>query len=389
MGVSEIFYAELWEQLRDNPENASLPRWLREERREKGRDFSGETLEGLLGLLADRNRKLQLDSESQAWLYGLGERAGALPAPRGGVYTPRDRKLYKRLLSAFTGHPDAVSPEELEKLRGLVLEASVRQEAWEFLSNAGFLRPRQAAEHDLDNPESFAEDDGEDGMPRRKPRRNDRVLGMLDRWCSETGRTLGQPGTGSPASPASTGLASREDWHAMWQALQRTPGEPEIILPVRADPVTGIGLYLVGIGNFRDPELKRQMRKDWPGKPFKCLFVCFGPSEFEDETDFVSGKPGKKLAYGARLSMHPLQGITSYCVTLEDGEALFAYLLRQETAAFGYFRTANLSAPAGTPDSLKIFFDPGVEAQQPRPTAEEGRRAAQEDAARWAQKGKG
>ena len=389
MGISEIFYAELWEQLRDQPENAALPRWLLEERRRKGQDFSGVPLEGLLGLLADRNRKLQLDQAGRAWLYGLGERAGALPASGGVTCTPRGRKLYRRLLSAFTGHSGAVSPDELEKLRGLVLEASVRQEAWEFLANAGFPRPRPAAEHDPDDPESFADDDG-DSPTRRKPRRNDRVLGLLDRWCSETGRTLSQPGRGASPGTAASGPGSREDWNAMLQAFQRMPGEPEAILPVRADPVTGIGLYLVGTGNFRDPELKRQMRRDWPGKPLKCVFVCFGPSEFEDETGFVSGSPGKKLAYGARLSMHPLQGLATYCVTPEDGEALFEYLRRQEPTAFGYYRTANLNAPPGTPDALKVFFaDSDRPAPQPRPTPEEGRRAALEDNARWSRKGKG
>lgn len=391
--ISEKFYTELWYQLRYNQSTAFLLTWLRKERRAKGKDFSQATPEELLTLLAGRNHKLRLDAESRAWLCGLGERAGGTLEGWDAGHPPKGRKAYRALLRAFAGHPDALAPDELSRLRETVLDASVRQEAWEFLFNAGFDRPKAQEDPDLETtePDVWAEKAMQAGLAaenptrRKNPRREDRVLRMLEDWCAETGHTLrrgGMPDAGQ------AGAGTREDWQQMLLALQRMREPADLLLPVRIDPATGTGLYLVSLGQFQNEGLKKQIREE-TGIPVNCVFVCFGLDEFRDETETFQGGAGDKITAGASVVLSPLsspaaQGELPYCVTLEDGEAQLSYLLRREELAYQAFRLNNASAPPGTPDALKVYFSDPARKEEPETwetLAAEGRRESEREQA--------
>ena len=73
MGIREDFYTALGEQFIDDPSGSFLFHFLREERLRKKTDktFAQASLDELLGLLADRNQKLQLNEEDRTWILAL------------------------------------------------------------------------------------------------------------------------------------------------------------------------------------------------------------------------------------------------------------------------------------------------------------------------------
>lgn len=390
MRTSEKFYTALWNQFRITPSTSFLFRFLRQERIERQKredetkaigerrdfDFSHATLDTLLGYLADRNRNLQLDLDEadEEWLLSLCERLGG-PLERRGTRSTRAR--YKRLQEALRGHYGQVSGQELDKLRKWVLDAAAIQDAWTFFYDAGFCKKKKKLEKD----EEPGEETVEDTSPiRREPRRKDRVLGMLDAWCRETHHSLRWDGA------SGTGEAD-ENWRKacndMFLLLQRMEEPNSFILPVRVDPRTGIGLYMVGIDYFQN--LKARILKNLQVPKQNCVFLCFGPYAFYNFTDNGKTEAVEDIADNFYMNMLPVKIETEplICVTLEDGEALFDFIMKNEDLAYECFRMNNMIAPPGTPKLLQIYFDSVQEEGEKLPSrsqlAEEGRRESEKE----------
>lgn len=331
MGIREDFYTALGEQFIDDPSGSFLFHFLREERLRKKTDktFAQASLDELLGLLADRNQKLQLNEEDRTWILALGARAGGEKLREVLEYTRGDRGQYKRIQEALRGHPELVTEKERNKLRRIVLDAVVMQEARTFLYDAGFSM---------------------DQKELRPDRKENRMLKMLDAWCEDTGHSLCQKGASGPSALTAE---ERQAWNEMFQLLQKKP--TRIILPVRVDTRTGVGLYLVGALCFT--RKVRQMMKDPLNKKqtLNCVFVCLGPSDFYNDDDGIDDETDDKIANGFHLEMRPIKGYTIFGVTLEDGEKMFSYILNSQLAK-EFIRDWNDTAPQGTPKLLKIYF---------------------------------
>lgn len=352
MSIRRDFYADLRKKFLAGPSESYLFRYLLEERLADGKkeDFTHTPLEELLELLADRNQKLQLKEQDRRWLWALGARAGGgelwekLEATRG------NREQYKLILEALRGRPEVVTGQELDKLRRMVLEAAVMRDAWTFLYDAGFS-PKQPEE--------------------RPARKKDRLLEMLDGWCNETGRFLCQGG--ASGSGALTG-AERQAWNEMFLLLQNRKEPIEVMLPVRVDPRTGVGLYLVS-AKYLTAEVQRQLKQEHLPN---CIFMCLGPSYIPETERFESDDINEKIYNEFRLYMGPLMDDKAYCVTLEDGERMFSYIL-DSPLAYDFFCDLNATAPPGTPKMLLDYFRPAQQ-ESDRDLAGEGRRAFEQDA---------
>lgn len=348
MGIRREFYADLRKKFIAGPSESFLFRFLLKERLsdDKKEDFTHAPLGELLELLADRNQKLQLGEENRRWLWTLGMRTGGqklwekLESARG------DRAQYKLILDVLRDCPEAVTGHELNKLRGMVLDAVVMRDAWTFLYDAGFS-PKQPDEH-----------------PARK---KDRVLEMLDAWCNETGRSLCQGGVSGSGELTD---AERQAWNRMFRLLQNRKKPAEVILPVRVDPRTGIGLYLVST-KYLSIEVQRQLKRQ------NCIYMCLGPSYFPEIEKFRSSDINVKIYNEFRLYVGPLLDDKAYDVTLESGERMFSFIL-DSPLAYDFFCDQNLTAPPDTPKMLLDYFQP-AQRESTRELAAEGRAAFKRD----------
>lgn len=398
MRASETFYTTLWNQFRITPSTSFLFRFLRQERIERQKkedetkaigqrkdfDFSHATLDTLLGCLADRNLNLQLDLDEadKEWLLSLCERVGGAALRERLKDTRGCRTRYKLLQEALKGHSEKVTEQDLDKLRGWVLDAAVVQDAWTFFYDAGLCKKKKRQKAGKD--EEPGEETAEDISPNRHtPRRKDRVLGMLDAWCKETHHSLRWDG-------ASGFDEMDKDWRKacndMFLLLQRMEEPTSFILPVRVDPRTGIGLYMVGIDYFRNVKTNILERLEAPKQ--NCVFLCFGPYAFFNFTDHVKTEASEdideNIADNFYMNMLPVKTETEplFGVTLEDGEALFNYILKNEDLAYECFRVNNIIAPPGTPKLLQIYFD-SVQEEEKQPSqsqlVEEGRQESEKE----------
>lgn len=377
MSVSEIFFTELWNQLLTNQADSFLARVFRDEKKEA---FSRATLDKLLGLLADRNKNLQLEArletEYYEWLDRLRKNApDVLPPDLAAGHPQRGRAQYRRLREALKNHPEAVSESELQKLRGIVQDAAAVQDAWNFLYNSGFGRKKKCEEDKTTGEKTVKVTTLDRILPddkTRKIRKNDRMLRLLDEWCSETNHSLVWAGTAWEES--------RAEWKEMFRLLQGETGKrrDSLLLPVKIDPSTGIGLYLVGLKNFRNKKLVEQIRnKSRNGQTINYVFLCFGPTMFIDDTkEYEKEDFDFQLADGAYISLNPMMGEETYSVSLEDGEKRFSYLQKD----YSFFRGNNGSPPPGTPKGLHIYFEQEEQEKMDlQALADEGRKASEEE----------
>lgn len=349
MDIRKKFYSSLWEQFNDQPDTSFLFKFLRKKRQEAGKgkkDFAHASLDELLELLADRNQKLQsqLSKEDLMLLRELGGRVEGAKPPGMQTYTPGGGTQYKRLLEPLRGHSEVVSEAELDKLREMVLNAVVKRDAWTFLYNAGYSKKRKE-----DHPS----------------RKEDRMLEMLGVWCMDRGLDLFR--VGEAGSGALTG-EERQAWDDMFGVLQTMKKPENVILPVRVNPCTGVGLYLVSTIWFT-PDVRSTM-KALNGQPLNCVFVCLGTTYFP---------PDEEKGYDFELTMIPLpDDHLSWGVTLSDGEEMYESILASEKD-YEFFRGINDSAPPGTPDLLKRYFWQEEEEPDWKELVEEGRHASEQD----------
>ena len=381
MMVSEAFFTELWNQLLTDQADSFLARYLRKEKEEA---FSHATLDELLGFLADRNKKLQLEArleaEYQEWLDHLRERVpGLLPADGAAEHTRGGRVQYRLLREALKNHPEAVLESEVRRLRGIVQDAAAVQSAWTFLYNSGFCRSRKWVEDETTGQKTvkITLDRISPEDKTRKLRKEDRTFRMLDEWCRATNHYLAWAG------------ASREDWKEMFRLLQGETGKErnDLILPVKIDPNTGIGLYLVGLHQFTEKFIQQLRNRSGCGPALNYVFLCLGPSVFIDQTQTranIKKEFKSQFAEGISISLNPMMDENHnpypYCVTLKDGEELFSFLQKNERISYDFFCYNNESPPPGTPKALHIYFE--TEKMDLHALADEGRKASEEDAER-------
>lgn len=265
-----------------------------------------------LALLA-RNSKLHLEPQHRQLLWRWAESGGvSLEGIR------RNQQRYERLQEALeAGMLPSMGMERLTPLHEALLHCLLMADANTFLYDAGCPA--------LGGPVS-----------RRK---KDRVMDMLEAYCTENGLVLqAPPGPGGTAG----GLSKEEkaQYEAFFQTL-RTSSNRRVLVPLQLDPATGAGLYIIGKDYFRGTSLYRTIRG-------ACCYACLFWDDLTIERDYgVSFSCSADEAQLAEVCNFP---------HLEEALEWYHRTLQQEAPAL--FRASNGPPPENCPPALRRCFEP-------------------------------
>ena len=245
---------------------------------ERGEIGEAECLRRILRvLLKYKSQKLRIRAEDVRESLG---RCGRQLCGTGFDGFRQDRERYEALLRALEQGAGAagrlLSPREWGSLREELLKRALETEARTFLYDGGLPGVRG-------------------GPAPAGPRKKDRLLDMLDAYLREEPEALrhlfggsleevsgGVPGAGG--GPDRRGSLSREQRariEACYQAMKWSKQYLRVFLPIRIDPESGTGLFIVGRNHFSlsgRSGLKRELRGS-------CCYACFYPNDVRVEEE--------------------------------------------------------------------------------------------------------
>lgn len=285
MGVRETFYDDLRRDFEDNWKDSFLFRYLKEER-----------------LTRTGGEKVRLDVwdqlEDSYARYELGKLDGQ-------SYLEEALALSRRFRLGMSGElrslleREKTTESKLNAIHGRLLDSAVRRDAQTFLYDAG--------------------------------RKKDRNLALLDAYCESRGLTLNGGGSGGALT-----AAEQEQWERLF-ALLRKGKRRRCLLPIRVDPLTGAGLYIVGSAYYPEEMI-------WPEKlPQACYYACFYLDEAAAEGD---------ISLLFRSFQEELEAMCAL-PDLTEAERWYRAMLQEDGR--GFYR-CNGPAPAGCPEELKRYF---------------------------------
>lgn len=290
MGVRETFYDDLRWDFEDNWKGSFLFRYLKKER--LARAGGEKTRQDVWDLLEDNYARYEL---------GLLDGRG---------YLEETLNLSRRFRLGMSGElrslleREETTESELKAIHGRMLDAAVRRDAQTFLYDAG--------------------------------RKKDRNLALLDAYCESRGLTL----NGGGGSGGALTAAERERWERLF-ALLRKEKRRGCLLPIRVDPLTGAGLYIVGSAYYPEGMIWREK------SPQACYYACFYLDEAAAEGD---------ISLIFRSFQEELEAMCAL-PDLTEAERWYRAMLREDGR--GFYRR-NGPAPAGCPEELKRYFETGI-----------------------------
>jgi len=351
MGVREQFYDALREEFEDGRDTSFLCRYLAQERKSHPREDNyarlercfarlerGKTTQREYLLLAlevlQKNSRLVLNKDGGNSLLNYGHALGLFQDERW------DRNKCTALQGALEkGEPKASMPaEDVAALHRALLGAILRRDAQTFIYDVGH-------------------------------RKKDRDMAMLDAYCADKDLVL-VPAGDTGGSISSLSRQELEQWEALYKTLEREKRR-DVLLPIRIDPRSGAGLFLVGSAHC--PKDLRGERED------SCYYICFCPhtlSSKDEDTCLVS-----RIFLDESEEAEDLRPFPS----LEEAQKWYFWMLRQgdEDDEFrSIYRYYNKKAPQDCPEELLRYFKP-IKTQSPdrKSLPQEGKAACEQDTA--------
>lgn len=351
MGVREQFYGELRGEFENGWAGSFLCRYLAQERKAHPREDDYARLERCYALLERgkttqreylllalevllKNSRLVLGKDGGNSLLNYGRALGLFQGKRW------DRNKCTALRGALEkGEPKASMPvEDVSALHRALLGAILHRDAQTYL-------------YDADH------------------RKKDRDMALLDAYCADKDLVLVPAGdTGGSISPLSR--QELEQWEALYKTLELEKRR-DVLLPIRIDPRSGAGLFLVGSAHC--PKDLRGERED------SCYYVCFCPSTLSskgEDTCLVS-----RIFLDEPEEAEDLRPFPS----LEEAQKWYFQMLRQDEEDDEFrsiYRYYNKKAPQDCPEELLRYFKP-INTQSPdrKALAQEGKAAHDRDTA--------
>ena len=345
MGVREQFYGELRGEFENDWAASFLCRYLAQERKTHPREDDYARLERCYALLERgkttqreylllalevllKNSRLALGKGGKPLLdYGC-----ALGLFQGKRW---DRNKCTALQGALEkGEPKASMPaEDVSALHRSLLGAILHRDAQTFL-------------YDADH------------------RKKDRDMAMLDAYCADKDLVL-SPGGGSRGSARLT-RRELEQWEALLKLLRRQ-GRRRALIPIRIDPRSGAGLFIVGIGHYPDHLQKGRAA---------CYYACVCLDELFTEFG------------GVTLSFHAfaedLERSLGFPSLDEAQKWYYNELLQNTDTVMGIYQQHNGPIPKGCPKELELYFEPDEDSVEPESQddlLQEGMAACERDTA--------
>lgn len=348
MGVREQFYGELRGEFENGWAGSFLCRYLAQERKAHPREDDYARLERCYALLERgkttqreylllalevllKNSRLALSMDEDP-LLDYGRALGGEDFFRG---LRRDRDKYDALRGALEkGEPKAsMSAEEVQELHQALLGTILRRDAQTFL-------------YDADH------------------RKKDRDMAMLDAYCADKDLVLSPSGGGR----GSARLTRREleQWEALLKLLRREHRQGALI-PIRIDPRSGAGLFIVGIDLY--PEHLQKGRD-------ACYYACICLDDLSTELG--------DLTLEFRSSAEDLERSLGFPSLDEAQKWYYNELLQNTDTVMGTYQQHNGPIPKGCPKELELYFEPGEDSVEPESQddlPQEGKAALDRDTA--------
>jgi len=275
---------------------------------ERGQIRQEDCLKAVLRILL-KNSKLHIDKRSREILWALGRRLGG-----SGIFDGmrQDKQRYEALLRCLDGEEapaERLSREEWACVREDLLKRALELDAKAFLYDAGF-------------PISSGP---------IAPRKKDRLLDMLDAYCAENQLSLQRE------TPADQDLCGNERFDIFYKELKRSRNTG-ILLPVRIDPRSGVGLYIIGKKYYRDaPSVYRRIKGS-------CCYTFF----FLDDVPAEDGEVSLVYRMDEEVQDYP-----------NLDEALCWYSEKCRENGLRFFRAVNGPVPADCPEKFRAYFQGG------------------------------
>lgn len=318
MGIRADFYQALRQEFQDGQRASFLYRYLQRERRASPREDDYAHLERGFALyqagqasqrdylrlalaVLVKNGKLRLD-KGRDLLAEYGRALG------GGDFFQgkrRDRDRYQALLTALEKDVTPMEPQAVETLHREVLSAILIQDAQTYLYDAG--------------------------------RKKNRDMAIFEARCEEKELVL-VPRRGQGAGQGPLTAQELASWEALFAALRREKRR-KVLIPIRIDPQTGAGLFIVGIAYYPKKFQTSPQRKS-------CYYAYFYLDGYEAEDDV-------SLVY--RFIPEELEDLTGTLdfPSLAEAEQWYRHMLLED--AGGFFR-CNGAPPRGCPPELRRYF---------------------------------
>ncbi len=340
MGIRTDFYDALRQDFQDGQQASFLYRYLKRERQASPkeddyahlerryaqyqagqasqRDYLRLALEVLI-----KNGKLRLN-KGRTLLAEYGRTLGGADFFRG---KRRDRDKYRALLTALEGDVTPMKSRDVDVLHQELLSAILVRDAQTYLYDAG--------------------------------RKKNRDMAMLEALCEDKELVLAPRGAQGAAQGSLT-AAELEAWEALFAAL-RQDKKADVLIPIRIDPQTGAGLFIVGVHHY-----PKQFQTTLKNK--SCYYAYFYLDGVDSELDI-------SLVYRfVPEDLVDLAGTLDF-PSLAEAERWYHYMLREDA---GRCFRCNDDPPKGCPPELLRYFQPQESPEDD--LAQEGREAYSQDA---------
>lgn len=177
-------------------------------------------------------------------------------------------------------------------------------------------------------------------------RRKDRTLDLLD-YCLKNDPSFCPVPLAKPANDTS----GPAEWAVLFQALNRDRRAVQALVPLRLDPLTGAGLYIMGKNHFLDVE------SVYSAIQGSCCYACFCPDDLA-----VSGTAGLSFTHTAGPRELP-----DFC-GFSDLQKALDWFNEHRQEPLHYCRDLNGTPPPDCPPALRHCF------AAPLPSAEATRK---------------
>lgn len=343
MGLKERFYDELRTEFENGQRTSFLYRYLERERKDSPREDDYARLECCYARLeaGDVSQKDYLMLALQVLLKNGKLRAGRtrelLLEYGRRLYGEeffrgkrRDSEKYRAMLNALEEEEPVrgMEPQAVRDLHRELLGAILCRDAQTYLYDAGRKKSR-----DMAVLEAYCEDKELDLVHHRD-------------WGTSSGR-----------------LTQREleQWESLFQSLRRDGSRRKVLIPIRIDPRTGAGLYIVG-SDYYPKDL--YVEKDRQGA---CYYAYFYLDEMAEEEDITL------IFRSFQEELEQMCQVTC----LDEAQRWYFNMLREDA---GRLFHDNGPPPGDCPEELRQYFEPDEELPQDRKALErEGREAYQSE----------
>lgn len=181
----------------------------------------------------------------------------------------------------------------------------------------------------------------ENAVPKDKARSHNTALDLVDAWYSRRGVSV------AAARGGGVDDFDPEEYQRLYDFLN-TAGKTSVLIPVRVDSETGMGIYIVG-------------RDHYVEFPYENPRQACGIGILADWFSDYGEKPDKRVdELRLSLAVGTMDEPADY-VNIAEANKWYTRLYGVGEERYGFFRECNGEAPDGLPERFMRYFESGKE----------------------------